>query len=501
MKLSDVSGSSPTKLSDLTGQQEPSSSVLGSAARGAERGVLPAGGAFAGAELGAAGGGAIGGPVGALAGGLVGGVGGFIAGDKATDAALNLLPERAREFLGQSAAQRKADVEQHPIASELGYLVPSVAGPVTAEAYKVARALPRPIESTAQGAPTVGKYLPGATRRAQETVTDVGTLDNMNIIGREMQDRAQSALSQAAKKRTTEGEKLRTQYFSQPSENVVKDYRSYLGNLLQKKGVRFLPEYLRGVVTTTPRDLTTAQTNFIRQSLKEVEGDKSLQAVDAERRRLNDIASGNWEGFVGVKSVAAQLRNVLDKIIQERTGQLQGYKEAYSSLSEPVNLFKTSLGKKLTKDAAEFVDKFPATDPLRVPDAVFSSENTVNTFRAMVKDDAFVEDMARRYVATKLNQETQVQTGALHERIFQRNAATIANKARTWLSKAEENWLNDRSGLGPVKNDAEKYVSRLQANARRQIGEGIAVTGAIAAGAPLFGYHPLYIWRRLVGGL
>lgn len=110
------------------GLGEPQSSALGAFGRGAALGVVPAAGGLAGAGAGAEAGaaiGAFGGPVvaaiGGVAGGLIGGFGGGYAAEKAQDAALSALPDDWEESIN---SQRRADQEQHPVASFLGGMAP-----------------------------------------------------------------------------------------------------------------------------------------------------------------------------------------------------------------------------------------------------------------------------------------------------------------------------------------------------------------------------------------
>src|ERR1700680_553304 len=149
-------------------------SALGAAARGAERGVIPAAagmvGFGAGAELGAAAG-AFGGPfapitvpVGAVIGGLGMGYLGSWGAGKAQEAALEALPESTREAIGQSKEQQRADIEAHPYATMVGELAPNVAlispggaGHAVEEgAGEVQRVTGHPVSARATGAALMG---------------------------------------------------------------------------------------------------------------------------------------------------------------------------------------------------------------------------------------------------------------------------------------------------------------------------------------------------------
>lgn len=493
----------PPSASDFLSQEttQPQSSVGGAALRGAERGVLPAAGALTGAEIGAAGGGAIGGPVGALAGGLVGGAGGYFGGEQFNKGLENLLPKKVLSFIGQTPEQQQADVSQHPLATQLGEIAPATI-PGGALASEAAKAVPRPIESVAQKSPTVGKYLPGATRRAQETVTQVGVPENMNDIGTAMSEKARAASDKVTSARTEFKNKALSDLYAQPSDQVLHDFRVYYNNVTRKRGLQYMPQYLQGTVTRTTRDLTGDKIKLLNFVNDELAGDKSMQAVYDVRNRLNDIAnSGQWEGYAGDKAMASEIRNVLDKIIDENTGgRLSEFNKKYASLSEPVNIIrKGKVGRALTADESAFVEDLPKTDPINLPKKVFSSETNVNTYRRIVGDDAFVNDMAARYVASSLKNITVPQVTKIHERLTQRNAAAVANAARKWLGDAENSWLTNQAGLGKVRMEAERYVDRLESNARRQVHEFAAGTVGLAALAEALGFNPLSIYRWIMG--
>jgi hypothetical protein len=106
-------------------------SAFGSAARGAERSLLPAAGSLAAAGTGAELGGALGsalGPVGTVVGTAAGGIGGAIAGGKAVEAAqnwvLSKLPSGFVDAFGLDEAKERLDQQEHPVASFVGGLVP-----------------------------------------------------------------------------------------------------------------------------------------------------------------------------------------------------------------------------------------------------------------------------------------------------------------------------------------------------------------------------------------
>ena len=122
-------------------QFDVKSSAIGAGARAAAGSALPAaggivggtlGGMATGAAAGALGAGPIGAAVGGLAGGVLGAIGGSGMASAAQQKAISLLPQGVQDWLG-SEAQKRADQSQHPLAVEVGNLLPFAAafGPGT----------------------------------------------------------------------------------------------------------------------------------------------------------------------------------------------------------------------------------------------------------------------------------------------------------------------------------------------------------------------------------
>ncbi len=91
-------------------QPQATSSALGAAARGLERGIIPTVVGLAGAGVGA---------VAGLPGAIAGGMGAGYGAEKLQEKALEEFP-RVAKFLGQDPAQREADEREHPIAATVG---------------------------------------------------------------------------------------------------------------------------------------------------------------------------------------------------------------------------------------------------------------------------------------------------------------------------------------------------------------------------------------------
>lgn len=135
----------PVKVGDL-GASKTSSSAMGSFARGAERGVLPATGGLAGAgaglEVGAALG-AIAGPIGSTVGGLGGALAGGLLGSTALSSAqnwaLSKLPDSWREAIGMNDRQEQIDQKEHGTAAFIGGIAPYL---MTMTPMAAARAIP-----------------------------------------------------------------------------------------------------------------------------------------------------------------------------------------------------------------------------------------------------------------------------------------------------------------------------------------------------------------------
>ncbi len=136
------------------------SSASGAFARSATEQVLPTAGGMASAGMGAATGAALGAMIpglgetgiGEAIGGIGGGLYGFFAGAQAVEAVqhgiINMLPTSVQRAIGQDPEQREADEEQHPYASMVGGLAPSLL---------VLR--PGAVEKAAQDAPALAKVM------------------------------------------------------------------------------------------------------------------------------------------------------------------------------------------------------------------------------------------------------------------------------------------------------------------------------------------------------
>jgi hypothetical protein len=171
-------------FSDLGPEAAPGQSgAVGSFARGAEKGALPATGSLAGAGAGAELGGALGTLVepglGSLIGGVVGGIGGGIFGAQAVQTAQNWavkhLPESWQDGLGFSERQSRLDESQHSGASFLGGLAPyavtmnpkAVLGDLPENATTLQKILAHPV-----GGRMFGGALMGGMEAGQEKIHD-----------------------------------------------------------------------------------------------------------------------------------------------------------------------------------------------------------------------------------------------------------------------------------------------------------------------------------------
>lgn len=169
-------------MDEAYGDKPPSATT--SFTRGAARGVAPAltgmAGMGAGAEIGA-GLGALGGPaapvtvpIGTVIGALAGGFGAAYLTSEEQDRLLGLLPDSVLSALGQSAAQKKADGEAHPIASAAGEMLPQILTMrpgATLAAREGASALEK-LFSQPVVARGVGAGLGAGTEAAQEAAGD-----------------------------------------------------------------------------------------------------------------------------------------------------------------------------------------------------------------------------------------------------------------------------------------------------------------------------------------
>jgi len=337
---------------------------------------------------------------------------------------------------------------------------------------------PAIISHTAKGIASVGKeLLPSATARSVGKLGElVGPAADNSVTGTAIQqalEERHSAL-QAARHEATDP--LREQAFATSpvsAPKVAKDYRDFLAN----------------VYTNEYNNLSPEERALIQDSENHVEGNPTLQALDTERRRLNNIAAGKIEGYQAIKpqfaqDMAGQLTQIMKDRIKEAAGGnpvYENYLKEYAAKSQPLNLYDTLLGQRATNTIDDFspLTKF---DPQGLGATAFKSKQSVDTLKQILGDDTQVSRLAREYAANQLDSLTHGQKiGA---------AARSVNK---WVHDNRD-WLQE---VPDVYQQAQNYGAVLQHTSTIQTG------AKLAAGVSALAYfsHPIIAIRSLVGAL
>jgi hypothetical protein len=105
------------------------------------------------------------------------------------------------------------------------------------------------------------------------------------------------------------------------------------------------------------------------------------------------------------------LINVLQKALYDWSDEYRVADEAYKAASKTLAPFQTRLMEKLMRkekyDRSEL-----ATDTEKFADEFFNSRDSVANLKVAIKDDVFVRDIARDYVATLFSNKTPQQVKA-----------------------------------------------------------------------------------------
>ncbi len=310
-------------------------------------------------------------------------------------------------------------------------------------------------------AEVAGRLKPGATKGAQELVSGVGQASDASVLGSKMHRDLTGKINALVKERRATASKLKADYFAQgiaKEKEIADAYRADLSTFLKAKA----------------RDLSPEQKKLITDSAAHLGKDPSIEAIETERRRLADIASGSTEGYDAIQKLfAGSLASNLRVQISRAVPAADKFLKSYAEMSEPINMFEdTALGKRITKGASDFLPDQPYYDPATLPKAFFKTKQSVNTLKTLSGDEKFVDAAAGEFAATELKD-------------------LGATQARAWATKNKE-WLDE---VPQVQYDVEKYVKNLekvshtQERALAALKTG-AIGGGIGAGLAT-GYHSL----------
>lgn len=311
-----------------------------------------------------------------------------------------------------------------------------------------------------------GRLVPGAGTKAVSMIEQIAKPadQGMETVGTIIRDRLASVLESSRAARAGKAAATSKTYLTQPADieaDIVATYR------------RFLTEELAKTNHPLPRKI-------IEDSLNNVGAggvvNPGMDVMEIERRNLAEIASGKAEGVKAVQVQEAKtLRDKLESIIDARTAELEKFKKGYEEDSRTINLFKTAFGKKATDQAGKYLSDVSKVPAVTLPREAFKSKESIKALEEMAGGDRkFVEETARTYYATKLNQ-------TIGPYMKTNDLAGAANAARRWLIKEQSE--RGIKSLPDIDKEAEQFVDRLEKIAKtRKIAKRVGLGAALGLG-------------------
>jgi hypothetical protein len=376
--------------------------------------LTTAGGAFVGSGLG---------PMGTIGGGALG----YGAGKE--------LTHLAKQYMGYEKPRTGAEQITEPLMNiaegAAGMAVPAAAG----AGFKALGKAPE----------VASRLMPGATAKAQQAISKIGQATDVSTLGRNIEDFLSKRLGMSRSFRGAQAERDYGQFFQQGAgkePQIVQEYQNHLAKVMGKAG-----------------DLSPSEQRLIAQSNEIISSNPSIVGIEKEIRRLKDI-SQQPKTVTGYDSIvsnqAGKLAQELEKTVNRLVPKAAKAREAYEQASKLPNLYEKVFG----KGAAEELVK----DPASLPKRLFSTKDSLQTFRDVAKNDRFVEQAARDHVASELK-------------------GLNAEQAAKWY-RDNRIWLED---LPKINGEAMQYLKDLQAvkstqRAAIRTGAGLAALGGVSAG-------------------
>jgi len=289
------------------------------------------------------------------------------------------------------------------------------------------------------------RLVPGATAKAQQAISNIGKATDVSTLGRNIEDFLSKRLGMSRSFRGAQAERDYGKFFQQGAgkePQIVQEYQNHIAKVMGKAG-----------------DLSPNEQRLIAQSNEIISSNPSIVGIEKEIRRLKDI-SQQPKTVTGYDSIvsnqAGKLAQELEKTVNRLVPKAAKAREAYEQASKLPNLYEKVFG----KGAAEELVK----DPASLPKRLFSTKDSLQTFRDVAKNDRFVEQAARDHVASELK-------------------GLNAEQAAKWY-RDNKLWLED---LPKINGEAMQYLKDLQAvkstqkTAKRALG-GAALLGGASAG-------------------
>lgn len=226
--------------------------------------------------------------------------------------------------------------------------------------------------------------------------------------------------------------------------------------------------------TVANRQLTNPVTGQVNPASTNLEG------YDNARRMLNDIGSGEMEGYDAVTQARAkELAGGISTIMRNAVPKFDQYLDWYKQASEPLDAFKTPEVAKFAKPIGEFdmTPKYIAG----AGKTMFSSPTAYTRFTDAIGNPDLVEQISRNKAANDLIALTENQPYGAGAKAVQR-----------WINRNE--WI--KSAPDDVQQTVTDYQQTLEKVARVRKG---TITG-VAAGALLHYGHTVWGLRALLAG-
>jgi len=286
----------------------------------------------------------------------------------------------------------------------------------------------------------LGRLMPGATKKATESISKIATPTDVSKLGSSMEESLNAQLRATQASRSKEYQTLldkATKEVAGKESKIVDYYNKYAKNQLDKSIV----------------DLNQAEQQLIIDTAKNIRG-KSLVGIDKEIRRLRDIAEQTKisPGYSSVRSKKAdEIADVLEAAIKPVSKTYRQAKDAYRVASQPVNVYESSVGKELLEGSK---------DPASLPKNFFKTKYTVDNLKTLVGENKATQ-FANNHIANELSAET------------------TAKAARSWYDKNKV-WLKE---FPQSKDATENYIRNLEKIEKtRGRAKNVAIAGAGVAG-------------------
>lgn len=240
--------------------------------------------------------------------------------------------------------------------------------------------------------------------RPAKAIEEIAVPTSASDIGEKIESSVVGKLKDLVKTRKATAEKLFDNYLTAGAkyeDAILSNYQSELVDFYAKNASKLSPQETNLLKNTLvrlgSRPARLGETEeFVRPG---------IEALEKERRLLNDIAQGlKMEGYEGIPaSFAKNLADKLEKSIKTYVPkEFDVAMTEYKNLSEPINRFNAALGQKVVQRADEFLPEISKIDPAKLPNEFFKSRRSLNELRALSGDEKFVQDIARQHVATEL---------------------------------------------------------------------------------------------------